>query len=120
MQMDGEPESAIGGGLERMRRPRRQKQVVSGPEHDGFTGDVQFRLAANEEYPLILRLHVLRRSDASGAHDALDHEISMRKHNIRAFTRGGRRAVCEEIARLPVSEGLQAGRPPMDGDADGT
>jgi hypothetical protein len=89
MQMDSQPYSTFRRGLDDVYGTRGQEQMVARFQDNSLARHLNFRLAANENDPLVLRLNILFRSDVRGTHDSLDHEVLVCEKNVKALAGTG-------------------------------
>ena len=64
--------------------------MVATFQHDGLTRYLDFRLAANQDHPLVVRLNISGRSDVRRTHDSLHHEIVVGEEDVNVLAGTGR------------------------------
>ena len=89
MKMDSQPHGAFRRGLDHVLGTGGQEQVVATFQHNGLARHLDFRLASNEDNPLVLRLNMFYRCDVRGAHDSLHHEVLVCEENVKALPVAG-------------------------------
>jgi hypothetical protein len=93
MQVHCQPQSAFRYTPNGVGHASTQEQIVAGLELERPAGDFEDGVALKKNYPFILGLHILARSNGSRTYDSLDNEIPVSNECLGAFARRWRSGI---------------------------
>ncbi len=97
MQMNRQPKRTFRDAPYGVRRAGGNEQIIAGLQLDGVARHLKSGIPFDDQHPLVLRLHVLRRNDRGGTDDPLDDQTLVGEQRLEALAFEWRIGIDEKV-----------------------